>query len=241
MASARVFEILSLILIVGLAVSVEPPFRISGKLAANEERTLEALRAIAGAQERHRNATGRFGFGHELLAANDRGPYLDRPSRSLSDAIFSLEGTGYLFRIALPAEDSRAVFSDLEKADATQSSVVFAALAWPEVFARTGKRVFWMHYDGRIVQTENLGVPYEGTERPPAWDAALRDASLGLHGDPVADGVHAMDAKIWELLEPVPEDEDHEPGKSTSIDTGRNDDRNTPVGAAGDSTGPGGE
>jgi len=212
MAATRIFELLSVLVIVGLVLSVRLPFVRAVELAANEERALEALRALSVAQEEHRDVRGRYGFGSELLEPSDDRPFLDVPHRLLEDGIFAIDGTGYLFRVALPAADARAVFDDPSTIEPRYARIAYAAIAWPVAYGRTGKRVLWLHHDGRIVQTENLGVPYESVARAPRWDAALRDASLGLLGDPVGDSSHAMDAKIWELLEPLEEDEETDSG-----------------------------
>ncbi len=221
MPRIRYFETAALIAIALLGAWIYHPFPPARALGRGESRTIESLQRIVVAQETFRAERGRYGFLEELGEA-DR---LDGAKLvSHGDGAFEIDRTGYLFRVFLPTREGEATSSaDPQAVDPVAAKTLYGVSAWPLRFDVTGRRVFYLHHDGEIFHTENLGEPYSGRTREPRWDAALRDGSLGLDGNPVADETHGADAKIWASLfgedEEEDEDEDGEPRDRDGTET----------------------
>lgn len=198
MPRIRYFEAAALIAIVVFGAWIYRPFPPARVLGRGETRTIEWLQRIAVAQASFLEDRGRYGFLEELVEAGEL------EGAGLVDhggGAIEIERTGYLFRVFLPTRERSATSSaSPEDVDAVLARELFGVSAWPIRFNVTGRRVFYLHHDGEIFHTENLGDPYSGREREPRWDAALRDGSLGLDGNPVGDETHGADAKIWASL-----------------------------------------
>lgn len=210
MLRIRYFEILSLAVLASMIYWVVAARPRVEAIAESEAKAVEWLERIAIAQQQWHDATGEYAFLSELLeGTKDTPAALDVRAESLSTGRYLLPGSGYVFRSFLPAGTEPVADGDAIGPDPEERKEAYGVYAWPLRYGATGKRTLFLH-GGEIFQTENRGIPYDGERCEPRWDAAMRDASLGLTGDAVDDQAHGSDTKIWERLGAGDEGEDED-------------------------------
>lgn len=177
----------------------------------------------AGIIDGNQNGAGEYGFFGELAggvgirfagtASTDRlsppvlsGAFANVSTQSgLSGGVVTR--SGYLFQLYLPSATAAAV---AEKGtggvgstapDPMQSEVLWCCYAWPSSFGNSGKRTFFVHQAGDILNTKNLTQRYSGAIRVPDPTSAYLKDSGNAMGSTVASNTSGNDDQVWNVVQ----------------------------------------
>jgi len=194
------------------------------RLEANESAAIATLRNIVSAQSQFQSTAvvdvdgdgiGEHGWLTEMAGCcglrSAKGPIegeLLDPA-VLSGSLGIIEGgvankCGYIFAMYLPGRDGDGPVSERsdggspggESADAAETS--WCCYAWPQTFASTGRRAFFVSGDGDVLESPNEMGMYSGRSKRPAGLAAY-PVDTNAMTDRVVPGTQARDGQTWRL------------------------------------------
>ena len=170
----------------GLATlcAVAIPNLASARIHSNEKTAQLTLRAVRSAQKTFRNNVmrdedgdreGEYGMLMELLGQPRPGEHTRRATSPLLGGLTrrsdgEYQGSGYLFRTYLPAEDGSPIGSHesaerIAKVDGDLAEYVMVTVAWPVARGSSGERAFILNSDGALYACEDGS--YSGDRSPP--------------------------------------------------------------------------
>ncbi len=197
------------------------------RIEKNERSAIAMLRRIAadeGCFKENRlsdvngNRVGEYGFLSDLIRVRplQLDPVTGEPAeQSMYCGVDCRDGiltcSGYHFLVYLPDEKGRGqVFvpearlgRPIDASDASADEAGWCCYAWPEGYAMTGKRTFFINQAGEIHATDQKEsvagkTPYSAKDRIPDPEAAfVPETDVRVMMSTVADGQPAKDRETW--------------------------------------------
>jgi prepilin-type N-terminal cleavage/methylation domain-containing protein len=223
-------ELMIVVAIIAVIASIAIPNLLAARLSANETSSIATLRNISSAQSQFQasckcdvdnDGTGEFGLFREMSggvgvrtngAATAVGPVMNPPVLSGSFRTLNANGevnrSGYLFRMYLPgaggvgAPETQTASTALSPAvDGDLAETSWCCYSWPQSFAKSGNRTFFVNQAGDIVGTEF--DQYGGSGDFAAGHAGRAFQSGGDLANvtgAVAVGTRGRDGRFWKQI-----------------------------------------
>ena len=221
-------ELMIVVAIIAIIAAIAIPNLLAARLASNETSAVATLRSICSAQAQFQlsgkvdvngDGTGEYGLFREMSGAigarqdatgsvvgsTMNPPVLSGGFRNIL-ASGEVSRSGYRYKIFLPSVGGVGVAETVGPLPSALSPDLAASswccYAWPDLYARSGNRTFFVNHSGTLTTTEE--VVYSGSNAFATGNggrAFRAGGALGGITGPIAIGTVGRDGKFWRAVQ----------------------------------------
>jgi prepilin-type N-terminal cleavage/methylation domain-containing protein len=220
-------ELMIVVAIIAIIASIAIPNLLSARINANESAAIATLKSLASAQAQcqassaidvNNNGAGEFGFFGELAGATPvrsdasggvgsitvQPPVLSNAFGNVANSV--VVRSGYVFRMMLPDDTGAGAYEAVGGGgsgvtiDPARAEVLWACYAWPNAYANSGKRAFFINQRCDVLACSNTAQNYSGMTKTPSSDAAYLAGTSGYMDVNVAANTIAIDGEHWVVV-----------------------------------------